>query len=220
MLKVGHRGARGEAPENTLEGFALAIKEGANAIEFDVRETQDRRLIVIHDEKLDRTTKMKGLVKSFTLGEIKKACRDVPTLEEALDFLKNKKLEKILVEIKEPGTEERVLREIKKRKMENRVMVISFYEKAIWRAKKLSKVETGFIFVGNAKKNMEIAKKVGAGYVLPLHKFTHSGDVKRAHERGLKVIVWTVNKRGEAEEYKKKGVDGIASDFPKILVGL
>jgi glycerophosphoryl diester phosphodiesterase len=221
MLKVGHRGARGEAPENTLKGFALAIKEGANGIEFDVRETKDGKLVVMHDERLDRTTPMKGFVKDFTLKEIKEGCMDVPTLEEALDFLENKKIEKILIEIKEPGTERKVLREIKKRRMENRVVIVSFHENAIENVKKLSKkVETGFIFVGNAKNNIDLAKKIEADYVLPLYKFTHSEDVKRAHESGLKVIVWTVNKKEEMEEYRKKGVDGIASDFPKILAGL
>ncbi len=220
-MKIGHRGARGETPENTLGGFALAIKEGANAVEFDARETKDGKLIVIHDEKLDRTTNMKGFVKEFTLEEIKKACPHVPTLEEALDFLKDKKIEKILVEIKEPGTEEKVLREIKKRRMENRAVIVSFHEKAIAEVRKLSKkVETGFIFVGNMKKNIETAKKAKADYVLPLYKFVHSADVKKAHESGLKVIVWTVNTKKEIVEYMKKVVDGIASDFPKLFAGL
>jgi glycerophosphoryl diester phosphodiesterase len=56
-----------------------------------------------------------------------------------------------------------------------------------------------------------------ANYLLPLYRFTHTADVKKAHENGLKVIVWTINKPEEVKEYIKKGVDGIASDKPDIL---
>lgn len=219
MLKIGHRGARGEAPENTLEGFELAVKEGVNAVEFDVRGTKDGKLIVIHDEKLDRTTPMKGFVKDFTAKEIKTRAKSVLTLCEVLDFLKNKKIEKIFVEIKELGSEEKVLKEIKKRRLENKAVVISFHRETVARIKKLLKnIETGFIFVGDTKKNMEVAKRIRADYAVAFYKFVHSSDVKRAHKSGLKVIVWTVNSEKEVEKYRKKGVDGIASDFPKILV--
>ena len=56
-----------------------------------------------------------------------------------------------------------------------------------------------------------------AEYLLPLYRFTHSANIQKAHEAGLKVIVWTINSKEEVDEYKKKGVDGIASDMPDIL---
>jgi glycerophosphoryl diester phosphodiesterase len=56
-----------------------------------------------------------------------------------------------------------------------------------------------------------------AQYLLSLYSFTHSVNIKKAHENGLKVIVWTINKKEDVAEYKKKGVDGIATDRPDIL---
>jgi glycerophosphoryl diester phosphodiesterase len=59
--------------------------------------------------------------------------------------------------------------------------------------------------------------ELGAGYLLPLYRFTHSADVKKAHEAGLKVIVWTINTPQEATTYKQKNVDGITTDNPNIF---
>lgn len=67
-----HRGASGYAPENTLEAFKLAIDEKADGIELDVQLTKDKELVVIHDEKIDRTSNGKGYVKDYTLEELKK----------------------------------------------------------------------------------------------------------------------------------------------------
>ena len=57
---IGHRGAAGHAPENTLSSFSLAIEMGADAVEFDIHQTADNRIVVIHDEALDRTTDGEG----------------------------------------------------------------------------------------------------------------------------------------------------------------
>ncbi len=111
MLRVGHRGARAYAPENTLASFKKAIEIGVDAIELDVRKTKDNQLVVIHDADVKRTTDGEGLVSELTLGQIKdfsaEGSEKIPTLEEALDFL-DKKV-KVLIELKEAGIEEQVL---------------------------------------------------------------------------------------------------------------
>jgi glycerophosphoryl diester phosphodiesterase len=222
MLKIGHRGARGKVAENTIQSFEEAIKEGANAIELDVRETKDKKLVVFHDEKVDKLTNAKGYVKDFTLKELKQlkvnGVGEIPTLEEALDFLKDKNI-KILIEIKEPGTEERVVEEVKKRKIEDKVIIISFHEEALRKVKEISNIETGLIYVKH-KNPIKAAVELKASYILPLYHFTHSADVEKAHKANLKVIVWTINTKEEALEFKRKGVDGITSDFPEILKDL
>ena len=70
MKIIGHRGARGLAPENTIAGFKRGIEEGSAYIEFDVNLTKDKKVVVIHDAKLDRTTDLSGNISELTWAEI------------------------------------------------------------------------------------------------------------------------------------------------------
>jgi glycerophosphoryl diester phosphodiesterase len=219
MLKVGHRGARNYEPENTIRSFKKALELGVDAVELDVRMTKDGEIVVIHDVDVDRTTNGKGLVNQLTLKEIKqlKTEKDgqIPTLEEALDFI-DKKV-KVLIELKETGLEAKVLKTVQKKGLEKNVVIVSFLEDALRKVKDLDgKVETGLIYVKH-KSPVKSATDLKASYLLPLYLFTHTADVQRAHRNGLKVIVWTINKPEEVADYVKKGVDGITSDTPDIL---
>jgi glycerophosphoryl diester phosphodiesterase len=219
MLRIGHRGARAYEPENTLRSFKKALEIGVDAVEFDVRKTKDNQLVVIHDPDVKRTTDGEGLVSELTLDEIKGFSAEkgekIPTLKEALDFL-DKKV-KIVIELKETGYEEKVLAAVHQNALEKNVVIVSFKEEALRKAKDLdSQVETGLIYVKH-KNPVKAALDLKASYLLPLYRFTHTANVQKAHENGLKVIVWTINKPEEAAEYQKKGVDGIASDKPDIL---
>ena len=219
LLKIGHRGARAYEPENTLRSFERAIELGANAVELDVRKTKDKKIVVIHDAKVDKTTDGSGSVNELTLEEIKQFVTEkgekIPTLEEALEFLG--KRVKVLIELKETGIEEQVLGLVHEKGLVESVIVVSFLEEALRRVRELDDlVATGLIYVRH-KNPIEAALELKAEYLLPLYRFTHSADVRKAHEAGLKVIVWTINKPEEVNEYRKKGVDGIATDKPDIL---
>jgi glycerophosphoryl diester phosphodiesterase len=219
MLRIGHRGARAYEPENTIRSFKKALEIGVDAVELDVRKTKDNQLIVIHDADVKRTTDGKGLVNELTLKEIKALSTEkdekIPTLEEVLDFL-NKKV-KILIELKEAGIEKQVLIAAKVRGLQKNVIIVSFIEEALAKIRELdSEVETGLIYAQH-KNPLKTALELKANYLLPLYRFTHTNTVQKAHENGLKVIVWTINKPEEVAEYAKKGVDGITSDKPDIL---
>jgi len=219
MLKIGHRGARAYEPENTLRSFAKAVELDVDAIEFDVRKTKDNEIVVIHDAEVDRTTNGKGLVSELTLGEVKRLVTEkserIPTLREALDFL-DKKV-KIIIELKETGLEEEVVRQIRERALERNVVIVSFLENALRRVRDIDKeIETGLIYVRH-KNPVKAASDLKADYLLPLYRFAHAADVQKAHANGLKVIFWTINDPDEVSEYVRKGVDGIASDRPDIL---
>lgn len=217
FLKVGHRGARAYEIENTLDSFQKAIELGVNAIEFDVRKTKDGKLIVIHDDNLKRVFGKGITANQATLKELKQITENkIPTLAEALQFI-DKKVEKILIELKEIGYKKNVLEVIKKEKLYNRVIIVSFHEDALSEVRRLhTKIETGLIYAKH-KNPIASALKLNAQYLVPLYKLTHTKNIEDAHRNNLKVVVWTINTKQEAKAYRDKGVDGIASDKPDIL---
>jgi glycerophosphoryl diester phosphodiesterase len=219
MIKVGHRGARAYEPENTLRSFKKAIEIGVDAVELDVRKTKDNEIVVIHDADVKRTTNGTGLVSELTLKEIKDLSAEknekIPTLEEAFDCL-DKKV-KIFVELKESGIEEMVLSLVKKKGIKKNVVLVSFLEDTLQKVRQLDPdIETGLIYAKH-KNPLKAALDLKAQWLLSFYRFTHTANVQKAHENGLKVLVWTVNTSQEAVEIAKKGVDGIASDKPDIL---
>ncbi len=217
FLKVGHRGARAYETENTLESFKKAIALGVNAIELDVRKSKDGKLVIIHDDNLKKVFGRDVRVDEATLKELKELTEDkIPALEEALHFI-GKKVEKILVELKEAGYEKKALEVIRKEELNNRVILISFHEQALLNIRKLdSEIETGMIYT-RYKNPIDAAVKLNAQYLVSLYRFTHTKNIEEAHRNNLKVIVWTINTKEEAEKYIEKGVDGIASDKPDIF---
>lgn len=218
-MKIGHRGAKAYEPENTLRSFQKALELGVNAVELDVRRTRDGEIVVIHDAEVDRTTNGHGSVNELTLAEIKKLLTDrgekIPTLKEVLDSLDKKA--KILIELKEIGLEDKILDLVQEKGLEGNVIIVSFHEEALRKVRALNNhVDIGLIYVKH-KNPVKAALELKANYLLPFYRFTHTANVQKAHENGLKVIVWTINESGQVAEFVKKGVDGIASDKPDIL---
>ena len=217
FLKVGHRGASAYEIENTIESFSKALELGVNAVELDARQSKDGKLILSHDETLKRLFGSDISMSQATLKELKQLTDNkILTLEEALRFL-DSKVDKILVELKETGYEKKVLDVIMKEKLLNRTIIVSFHEATLAAVRSLHhKIETGLIYA-RLRNPVDAAKRMGAGYLLPLYRFVHTRDVEKAHENNLKVIVWTINTKKEAREYRAKGVDGIVSDKPDIF---
>ncbi len=95
--------------------------------------------------------------------------------------------------------------------------MVSFLEDALKAIRNLDKkIETGLIYARHSNP-VKAALELKANYLLALYRFTHTANVEKAHQNGLKVVVWTINTVEEVREYAKKGVDGIASDKPDIL---
>lgn len=219
FLKVGHRGANAREIENTLESFVAAIESGANAIELDVRICRDGHLIVSHDDTLKRVFGKDIRISEATVRDLKQATENkLVTLQEALRFI-GKKADKILIELKETGYEDKVLDVVRKENVGDRVVIISFHEETLAEIRTIDQnIETGFIYA-KCKNPIERAVKLDAQYLVPLYRFVHGRDVAKAHENNLKVIVWTINTKSEAEKYIAIGVDGIATDDPEIFRG-
>lgn len=229
MLKIGHRGACGYQPENTMLSFTTAVACGADAIELDVRRTKDGHVVVIHDESVDRTTNGRGLVRNFTLRELQRldAAKEekIPTLEKVFETFGNRITYNI--EIKEGRLRKRLQGVIKKYGVGGSVIISSFPEHWV----DVLCLSTNFragLLVRNSLSDADIAVILAARRTslysiysihVPKKIFDWNGNFLRmVRERTkAKVFVWTCNEISEIEKFKKMGVDGIFSDYPDRL---
>jgi glycerophosphoryl diester phosphodiesterase len=217
VLNIGHRGAKGYGLENTLYSFAKAMQLGCDMIEFDLRFTKDKEIVVFHDRTLKRMCGVKKKLKDLTLAEVKKlkvsGVENIPTYAEVLDFVGRKVL--LDIEIKEKGMEEMVVEELKKRKLVNNVIISSFNSKILARIKYLEpRIETFYLFHRKPLRLRSIMERCNIDGI----DVTYLNFSKRlldwSRKYGFKVLVWTVNSRKRIIKYKKWGVDGIITDFP------
>ena len=218
---VGHRGAAGRLPENTLRAFQFAIEAGADVVECDVRGTKDGKLIVLHDKDFKRVAGIKKSPSEMTLEEIKKEVRvggteEVPTLEEVIELTNGRV--GLFIEIKEPEISEKIAETVKNFGNYSWIAFVSFYEEALVKIKALlPDAVTGLIYVRPHGKIVE-AKKLGSQIVLPQWKLGTEKAIAFAHKLGLKVVSWVINDENTAKEVLSRKADAMATDLPDFLV--
>lgn len=218
---VGHRGASGYAPENTILSFQKAIDIGCGRTELDVRLSKDNEVIVIHDAEVDRTSDGHGLISEMNLAEIKKLnCAEnqkIPTLQEVIDVCKDKI--DLYIELKAQGTPKPVNDIILKNQLLSKVIVISFDIDLIREIKKLnSDIKVGFLFKEYNKEMWDFVNSVPLDYICPKFPLIDKEIVEKAHGLGVKVFTWTVNERKVGDRLVDLGVDEIGTDFPKLFI--
>ncbi len=222
IIKIAHRGASAYEPENTLRAFEEAIRLGADMIELDVRLSKDRELVVIHDNRLERTTNGFGFVGDKTLAELKTLDagrgEKIPTLREVLNTTKGRT--RLVIELKEEGTEEPALDLIRESGSADEVIVVSFSPVILREVKELSganiSIKTGAIYFMSANP-IRMAKESSADAIAPYHHFVTKRLVKEAHKNNLIVIPWTVDSKSRAQKLIEMGVDGIVSNRPDLI---
>ena len=236
---IGHRGASGEAPENTLPSFDLAIEQGAEAIEFDVRVTADGIAVVHHDPTLDRTSRRPGSIESLTVAQLREADAGagfspngadfpfrgrgvrVPTLREVLERYPTLAL---LIEIKVAQAAGAVLEDIRRAGAGQRAVIASFRRQA------LAPLAGSGLLLGAARTDIirhYAAAIVGGPWRAPRplcfavpYRYKDAIEVptKRfvtaARRHGRPVHVWTVDDPATARLLWDRGVSGIISNFP------
>lgn len=217
VLIIGHRGAAEYEDENTIASFEKAIELKADGIELDVRLTKDGKVAVIHDAKVNRTTGKKGYVKDYTLEELGRM--GVPSLQNVIDLTKGTKL-LLLIEIKEKGMEEILVKMIKENEIEDQSVLISFITESIKKIKRMSKIRTGYSQakpLSNLSKLLENAIEARSDFILPRYGLVTKGFVEHARINGLKIITWTVNYKLIAKSLISRGVYGIITNRPDLL---
>jgi glycerophosphoryl diester phosphodiesterase len=226
---VGHRGAAGCAPENTLAAFCEGLAQRADIIELDVQLSADGHVVAFHDDQLDRTTNGQGRVSEKTLAELKAldagswfdprfAGEPIPTLEKVLTWAKDRV--PLFVELKyagrvDPGAalDDAVVAQIVAHAMLDQVMVISFNHRALRRVKaRVPGLATGALYGLPVADPVALAREVGADAVMPLCHIVTVQDVAACHAVGLAVNVW-----GPFADYaalSAAGVDCVNADHP------
>ena len=231
FIKIAHRGSSGSYPENTRLAFEKAIEAGADMIEMDCRLSKDGHVVVIHDDRLDRTARAKGFVKGKTLRQLKKLDvgawlkksfkgERIQTLEEILEIVSGKV--EINLEIKSVlrgplGIELKVLFIVSHFDYLERAIFSSFDYQSLRRLRELAPdVRIGVLYGAGIKDNpFQAAREMNAYSLHIQREFATPHFLEEARELGLKSFVWTVNEAKEMEKFLSLGVDGIISDFPE-----
>ncbi len=244
----GHRGASGEAPENTMAAFQRAVDLGVEYIELDVQAAEDGQIMVIHDATIERTTNGLGGVSEYSLAALQQLdagyrfspdegktlpfrASDViiPSLREVLSSFPNVKF---TVENKqlEPPIEEQVIAVVRDCGKGDDVILASEHEAVLVRTRELAPViptNLGYNEVADFIQRVATDQLVGyeppgqALQIPPKYQdipLVTEQTVAAAHQLGLEIHVWTINDPQEIGSLLDLGVDGVMSDFPGRLL--
>ncbi len=221
LLCIGHRGAMGHAPENTLASFGKALELGANCIELDVYLVENQ-LIVFHDNYLQRTTNGQGLVMDQPLAYLRSLDagqgETIPTLDEVCDLVDAQA--GINIELKGPETAESVVRfyrtMLTKGWQTSQILISSFDRQQLQTCRMLDdEIMLGVLFTGPLYDQLEFAAKINAFALHPSLEFTSPELIQAAHRQGLKVFVFTVNESDDIDLMAKFAADGIFTKYPE-----
>ena len=236
-LVVAHRGASAAAPENTLAAFRLAMEQGATVVECDVHLSADGVPVVIHDERVERTTNGRGGVSDLTLTQLQVldagswhdrrfTGERIPTLDATLALCAQRA--RVFVELKRGGGQALVdaaLASIARSGCD--VAVISFGPAEVAGvARARPDLALGFL-VGKAQmaehgapRAVAVAGELGAGFISPHHEAVDAALVEAARAKGLPVSVWTVDDAARMHALSDLGIDAITTNRPDLALGV
>lgn len=233
---IAHRGASAYAPENTMASFKKALDMKAEGIELDVHLSMDGQLVVIHDEKVDRTSNGKGWIKEKTLEELRGLDfgswygpefknERIPTLEEVMELLLP--WEGILnIEIKNgpvfyPGIEEKVADVVRKYGMTERIIISSFNHYSLVDVKKITpEIKTGLLYCAGLYAPWKYASMVGADAIHPPFCCIDNEIAKDCRDNGIAVNTYTVDQPEHIKKMALAGVNGIITNVPDVALNV
>jgi len=234
-LNIGHRGAGGLAPGNTLAAFQVALDLGIDGVELDVHLCRTGEVVVIHDFTVDATTNGTGRVKDLSLDELKAldagswfdarfAGERIPTLAEVFDTVGDRLLVNVELKSFSPrtdGLEAEVIRLIRERKLARTALISSFNPFALWRTRRLAPdLKLGLLYAHNLPLPLRRAWLAFLSRPEALHPDYSMVDealMARARVNGREVNTWTVNEPDDMRRMIALGVDGIITDRPDVL---
>jgi glycerophosphoryl diester phosphodiesterase len=231
-----HRGAKAVAPENTLPAFQRALAMGVAGIELDVHCSKDGKLVVIHDESLDRTTRGSGKVGEYTAAELANidagrpfhadfAGVGIPTLDEVFDLVGNRCQVNVEIKSDDPNggdQAEPLIAMIAARNLYDQVIVSSFNPPSLIKMRALApKVRLGLLYylpLPAFLRDAWFSPIIQPEAIHPYHRLINADLMAWANARGCAVNTWTVNDVTEARRLAELGVNVIMSDVPDQIM--
>ena len=220
VLRIGHRGAAGHAPENTLAAIQKGIALGVNFVEIDVRRTADGVLVALHDQTVNRTTNGKGRVDRLCLRDIEKLDagdgEHIPTLEEVLQAAARKT--GLMLELKIRGAAQQTIEAVREAGIRDSVIYASFLHDELQHVRTVDpEASLMVLFGGLSRVSVARAVKYGSSYAgLPHDKATRV-LVDSFHRSGLRVFVYTADAPSDIQHALSLEVDGVISNFPERI---
>ncbi len=233
---VGHRGARQEAPENTLAGFRLLQSLDIHHVELDLHLSKDNQLVVIHDKTVDRTTAHSGNISDFSAANLARMNAahhfpnwsrhsGIPLLDEILEEWQE--LKSIQLEVKPPSKEQfpilaqELTNLIQRHQLEKQAIVTSSDTRFLgYMQKHAPLIRRGFVAERFSRNPLGICKRLHCHYLVLDWRRCNKRLVRKAHELNLHVSVWTVNTINAAQTVSLHGVNSIITDAPSRLAPL
>lgn len=232
MKIIGHRGARGEAPENTLGGFQYIHDLGIRAVEFDVRQLKDDALIVMHDDNFLRTTGIDQKLYQLDSTQFEAYNQAniwmdwekqvTPTLRQSLNIMHD--FDHLEVEVKAVDTQaqaEKLIAELQQQlKGFEHTAVITSFDLKIHHALILQNThfKHGLLIENDiGEKAIEQAIELQCGQIGWMNQLATDEIIKTTQKAGLAVSVWTVNDIERAKHLRNLKIDGLITDFPKMM---
>ena len=233
MRIIGHRGARGEAPENTLGGFQYIHDLGIRAVEFDVRQLKDHELIIMHDDNMLRTTGIDQALYPLNSTELDSynqahiwldwEKQSTPTLRQALQIMQD--FEHLEVEVKAVQTQaeaERLTQHLTQqlRGFERTAVITSFDLKILQALQdQHSTFKRGLLIEDDIQHlAIEQALKYDCCQIGWMNQLATDDLLKATQQANLAISVWTVNDIERAKHLRDCGIDGLITDFPKMML--
>lgn len=248
-LIIAHRGASGLAPENTLPAIQQALDLKVDGIEIDVHLSADQEVMVMHDATLDRTTNGSGPILSHTYEDLTKldagsyfsseyANTTIPSLDQVLALVDGKAI--LFIEVKKgaqgryAGLEEKVIAAVNRHEAENWIRIMSFENETLEAFQRLApnlryqKLLVGQLpalplYMDGAWHGKSVVKMKGVEGINPNSRFATQRFIRKVHQYGKTINVWTVDDPDQMQRLAKKGVDGIITNRPdlaqRVLLG-
>ena len=229
MIKIGHRGAAGLAPENTKAGFKKAIELGLDMIELDIQLTKDNQIVVVHDYNLERIAGVSSKINELTLKQLKEidigsyfgdqfSDQRIMTLKEVISVVKTKLMLNIEIKMLEDKSQ-LLINKLKQLLTEenfiDQVIISSFNH--CYLQELGPEFKTAILINSHPVDPVTMIESANANGIHPNHKLLTPQLIQQVQQAGYFVNTWTVNDSAKIKQLKEWGIDGIVSDNPLLF---